>query len=363
MQQPLADASASGQVVWYLTDNLGSVRDVIDSTGALLDHLDYSSFGQISAESNPAARPLFTYTGGLFDSATGLVRDGARLYDPRLGRFISQDPLSFAGGDANLYRYTGNDPINATDPSGYSTYDGSAASLDTNLGSVALVRSDGLAIAPFSEPADNADLGALGLSDEGAPSADITAQAVPLLRDGPGPEPLYNWDYASFTPPSSSWLSFTLSAQIGPVVKATLSKEGLKATFGLGKFAINYDKNGVALNSKFGPLSAEYGREGLALNLEKGPFAVGWGAHGGSLTVEDTTLGEEGIDFGHDFDLQVFGPYGGLSGSGALKPDSFSVSAGPYLGVPEVLTVGFQAHLNVPYGLGTLADYLSKFIY
>lgn len=37
---------------------------------------------------------------------------------PQAGRFISEDPISFAGGDANLYRYAGNSPDNATDPSG-----------------------------------------------------------------------------------------------------------------------------------------------------------------------------------------------------------------------------------------------------
>lgn len=35
-----------------------------------------------------------------------------------MGRFISQDPIGFAGGDANLYRYVGNSSPNATDPSG-----------------------------------------------------------------------------------------------------------------------------------------------------------------------------------------------------------------------------------------------------
>ena len=35
-----------------------------------------------------------------------------------MGRFISQDPIGFAGEDANLYRYVGNNPVNATDPSG-----------------------------------------------------------------------------------------------------------------------------------------------------------------------------------------------------------------------------------------------------
>jgi hypothetical protein len=35
-----------------------------------------------------------------------------------MGRFISQDPIGFAAGDANLYRYVGNKPSNATDPTG-----------------------------------------------------------------------------------------------------------------------------------------------------------------------------------------------------------------------------------------------------
>jgi hypothetical protein len=42
----------------------------------------------------------------------------ARYYDPGVGRFISEDPIGFDGGDPNLYRYVGNSPINFTDPSG-----------------------------------------------------------------------------------------------------------------------------------------------------------------------------------------------------------------------------------------------------
>ena len=40
------------------------------------------------------------------------------MYDPRIGRFISTDPSGFSGGDANLYRYVGNDPLNKVDPTG-----------------------------------------------------------------------------------------------------------------------------------------------------------------------------------------------------------------------------------------------------
>lgn len=41
-----------------------------------------------------------------------------RHYNPEIGRFISEDPIGFRGGDMNLYRYVGNGAINYTDPFG-----------------------------------------------------------------------------------------------------------------------------------------------------------------------------------------------------------------------------------------------------
>jgi RHS repeat-associated protein len=52
------------------------------------------------------------------DTETGLYYYHARYYDPALGRFLSEDPIGFAGGQANLYAYVGNDPIDFTDPFG-----------------------------------------------------------------------------------------------------------------------------------------------------------------------------------------------------------------------------------------------------
>ncbi len=49
---------------------------------------------------------------------TGLVRFGARDYDPYTGRWTSKDPILFDGGDTNLYGYVLNDPINFVDPDG-----------------------------------------------------------------------------------------------------------------------------------------------------------------------------------------------------------------------------------------------------
>ena len=91
-----------------LTDNSGNVQDTIA----------YDAFGNVTTESNPSFGDRFKYTGRELDSETGFQYNRARYYDAAIGRWTSQDPLGFAAGDANLYRYVGNSPTNATDPSG-----------------------------------------------------------------------------------------------------------------------------------------------------------------------------------------------------------------------------------------------------
>ncbi len=62
----------------------------------------------------------YAYTGRQWDGDAGLYYNRARWYDANSGRFISEDPQAFDGGDTNLYRYAGGDPIDHTDPTGYS---------------------------------------------------------------------------------------------------------------------------------------------------------------------------------------------------------------------------------------------------
>jgi len=52
------------------------------------------------------------------EARTGLSDNRARWYEPGTGKFINEDPSGFRGGDANLFRYVGNDPLNQVDPSG-----------------------------------------------------------------------------------------------------------------------------------------------------------------------------------------------------------------------------------------------------
>jgi RHS repeat-associated protein len=103
---------------WYLTDHLGTVRDIATAGGAVVAHLDYSSFGRVVSSSNPAAVDRFLFTGREFDGETGWYFYRARYYDAGLGRFTSEDPIGFSGHDFNLYRYVGNRPTTLTDPLG-----------------------------------------------------------------------------------------------------------------------------------------------------------------------------------------------------------------------------------------------------
>ena len=109
---------ATGAAAWYLTDRLGSVRGLTDATGALQDQITYDGYGNVTAETNPSFGDRYKFTAREFDSATGLQYNRARYYDPAIGRWTSQDPLGFDGGDANLYRYVFNTPTRAVDPTG-----------------------------------------------------------------------------------------------------------------------------------------------------------------------------------------------------------------------------------------------------
>jgi RHS repeat-associated protein len=120
IDQVLAEESDSG-TVWALTDLQGSIRDLVDSNGTLTNHISYDSFGNITTQTNPSAYFRFGFTGQEFDVESGNYYYWNRYFDPGTGRFLSQDPLGFGAGDANLYRYVGNSPTNFTDPNGMLT--------------------------------------------------------------------------------------------------------------------------------------------------------------------------------------------------------------------------------------------------
>lgn len=104
-----------------ITDHLGSVRLIVDvTTGEVVQKMHHDEFGKVLIDTNSNATP-FGFAGGLYDVETGLVRFGARDYDPQVGRWTSKDPIRFEGGDSNLYGYVIQDPVNLIDPEGLSS--------------------------------------------------------------------------------------------------------------------------------------------------------------------------------------------------------------------------------------------------
>src|SRR5207237_9115552 len=47
-----ARVSSGGTAAWYLTDHIGSVRDIVNSNGTVIDHVDFDPFGNITNESS-----------------------------------------------------------------------------------------------------------------------------------------------------------------------------------------------------------------------------------------------------------------------------------------------------------------------
>lgn len=113
------EALIRGGVEYLLvTDHLGSVRVVVDAQGGEpVQTIEYDALGRPTVNTAPGWQP-FGFASGLHDPVGGLVRFQARTYDPFVGRFLSRDPLGFAGGQVNLYQYALGDPINNVDPTG-----------------------------------------------------------------------------------------------------------------------------------------------------------------------------------------------------------------------------------------------------
>jgi RHS repeat-associated protein len=99
----------------FLTDALGSTLALTDSTGTLQTQYTFEPFGNTSV-TGTATTNSFAYSGRELDS-TGLYFYRARYYNQSIGRFVSEDPLGFAGG-INQYAYVADSPVNFSDPAG-----------------------------------------------------------------------------------------------------------------------------------------------------------------------------------------------------------------------------------------------------
>ncbi len=114
VDERVAVVEADGTVNYNLTDRLGSAVIRANANGHGTAHTTYGPYGE---HDGVAVGFSFGYTGRQHDTETGLYYYRARYYSPRLGQFLSQDPLG-PYDDPNLYMYVTLDPLNLVDPSG-----------------------------------------------------------------------------------------------------------------------------------------------------------------------------------------------------------------------------------------------------
>lgn len=128
--------SGSDEILWrysdrsghlrYHSDRQGNVTALLDYNGNGLERYSYDAFGHptITDWNSVTQRDFswywnrFLFKGREYFPQLGLYDVRARFYHPQLGRFLQKDPIGFGGGDANLFRYCGSDPVNASDPTG-----------------------------------------------------------------------------------------------------------------------------------------------------------------------------------------------------------------------------------------------------
>jgi RHS repeat-associated protein len=118
----LAVATSDGHYCYHF-NGTGSTVAITDMSESVVNSYAYDAFGQVLAQEETIVQP-FKFVGryGVMAEPNGLYYMRARYYDPGVGRFISEDPLGFGGGDVNLFAYVQNDPVNHIDPMGLDAY-------------------------------------------------------------------------------------------------------------------------------------------------------------------------------------------------------------------------------------------------
>jgi RHS repeat-associated protein len=120
---PVAQIAAAGNTITYLhTDHLNTPRWGTNGVGTLVWKWDGEPFGLTAPNEDPDADGSPTivnlrFPGQYFDAESGLLYNWNRYYDPKIGRYITSDPIGLAGG-LNTYAYVDGNPLRFIDPFG-----------------------------------------------------------------------------------------------------------------------------------------------------------------------------------------------------------------------------------------------------
>ncbi|MCD8173652.1 MAG: hypothetical protein LUD76_09405 [Alistipes sp.] len=115
-------AFSSGRILpndvdFYLSDHLGSPRVILNKTGTETARYDYTPFGEPFNPTGQASANRFLFNGKESQFAFGVdfLDYDTRMYDPRKGNWLSQDPMMQF---ASPYSFSGNNPFRFIDPTG-----------------------------------------------------------------------------------------------------------------------------------------------------------------------------------------------------------------------------------------------------
>jgi RHS repeat-associated protein len=114
--EQILNATSSNDKLYYTTDHLGSIRELINANTQIQARYDYDPYGR-RTKLNGSLDTTVAYTGHHQHTKSNLYLTWYRQYDPKLGRWLSRD-LNEEQGGINLYSYTKNNYIKMTDPRG-----------------------------------------------------------------------------------------------------------------------------------------------------------------------------------------------------------------------------------------------------
>lgn len=116
--------NAELQQFYYHPDHLGSSSYLTNLDGEVVQHIEYVPFGEVFLEEkNSKWNTPYLFTSKELDRETGLYYFGARYQDPKLGIFISVDPMAEKFKGWSSYTYTLNNPVRFIDPDGQEAID------------------------------------------------------------------------------------------------------------------------------------------------------------------------------------------------------------------------------------------------
>ena len=105
------------QTFYYHYDGLGNVTGLTNHQGREIAEYSYDAYGNVLLQEGDDRDNPYQFSTKELVPQANLYYFGARFYNPKLGRFITPDPLGFVDGP-NMYGYCSNNPVNLIDPWG-----------------------------------------------------------------------------------------------------------------------------------------------------------------------------------------------------------------------------------------------------